>query len=50
VKSKEEIAKTLTPDGRNKGLWFDREMLPSAAECIESVSELSGSSTSATVS
>jgi hypothetical protein len=28
VKSKEEIAKTLTPDGRNKGLWFDREMLP----------------------
>ena len=28
VKSKEEIAKTLTPDGRNKGLWFDREMMP----------------------
>ena len=28
VKSKEEIAKTLTPDGRNRGLWFDREMLP----------------------
>jgi hypothetical protein len=27
VKSKEEIAKTLTPDGRNKGLWFDREMM-----------------------
>jgi hypothetical protein len=28
VKSRDEIAKTLTPDGRNKGLWFDREMLP----------------------
>ncbi len=28
VKSKEEIAKTLTPDGRSKGMWFDREMLP----------------------
>lgn len=28
VKSKEEIAKTLTPDGRNKGMWFDREMMP----------------------
>lgn len=28
VKSREEIAKTLTPDGRNKGLWFDREMMP----------------------
>jgi hypothetical protein len=28
VKSKEEIARTLTPDGRNRGLWFDREMLP----------------------
>src|SRR5262249_42625412 len=27
VKSKEEIAKTLR-EGRNKGLWFDREMLP----------------------
>jgi hypothetical protein len=27
VKSKEEIAKTLTPDGRNKGMWFDREMM-----------------------
>jgi hypothetical protein len=26
VKSKDEIAKTLR-DGRNKGLWFDREML-----------------------
>src|SRR5262249_41602024 len=24
----EEIAKTLTPDGRNRGLPFDREMLP----------------------
>lgn len=27
VKSREEIAKTLTPDGRNKGLWFDKEMM-----------------------
>jgi hypothetical protein len=30
VKSVEEIAKTLSPEGRNKGLWFDREM---AAYC-----------------
>jgi hypothetical protein len=28
VKSKEEIARTLTAKGRNKGMWFDREMLP----------------------
>jgi hypothetical protein len=28
VKSTEEIAKTLSPEGRNKGLWFDREMIP----------------------
>ena len=28
VKSKEEIAKTLDPRGMNKGLRFDREMLP----------------------
>jgi hypothetical protein len=28
VKSKEEIARTLNAQGRNKGLWFDREMLP----------------------
>jgi len=28
VKSREEIAATLTPQGRNRGLWFDREMLP----------------------
>ncbi len=28
VRSKEEIAATLTPQGRNKGLWFDREMMP----------------------
>ena len=28
VKSREEIVKTVTPEGRNKGLWFDREMLP----------------------
>ena len=28
VKSKEEIAATLGPDGRHRGLWFDREMMP----------------------
>jgi hypothetical protein len=28
VKSKEEIAATLNPQGRSKGLWFDREMMP----------------------
>jgi hypothetical protein len=28
VKTKEEIAATLTPDGRHRGLWFDREMMP----------------------
>jgi hypothetical protein len=28
VKSRQEIAKTLNAEGRNKGLWFDREMLP----------------------
>ncbi len=28
VKSKEEIAEFLTKGGRNRGLWFDREMLP----------------------
>jgi hypothetical protein len=28
VKSKEEIIATLSPDGRNRGLFFDREMLP----------------------
>jgi hypothetical protein len=27
VKSREEITATLSPEGRNKGLWFDREML-----------------------
>ncbi len=27
IKSKEEIAATLSPDGRNRGLWFDREMM-----------------------
>jgi hypothetical protein len=26
VKSPEQIAATLTPDGKNRGLWFDREM------------------------
>ena len=28
VKSRAEIAATLSPKGRNKGLWFDREMMP----------------------
>jgi hypothetical protein len=28
VKSAEEIAATLSPEGRHRGLWFDREMLP----------------------
>jgi hypothetical protein len=28
VKSKEEIARTLTPGGRSLGMWFDREMFP----------------------
>jgi hypothetical protein len=28
VKTKEEIAATLTPEGRHRGMWFDREMLP----------------------
>jgi hypothetical protein len=28
VKSREEIAATLTADGRHRGMWFDREMLP----------------------
>ncbi len=28
VKSKEDIAATLDAKGRNRGLWFDREMLP----------------------
>ncbi len=28
VKSRAEIAETLTTEGRHRGLWFDREMLP----------------------
>jgi hypothetical protein len=28
VKTKEEIAATLTPEGRHRGMWFDREMMP----------------------
>jgi hypothetical protein len=28
VRSKEEILATLTPGGRNRGMWFDREMIP----------------------
>jgi hypothetical protein len=28
VKERNEIAATLTPHGKNRGLWFDEEMLP----------------------
>jgi hypothetical protein len=28
IRSKREIRDTLTPEGKNRGLWFDREMLP----------------------
>lgn len=28
VKAKKEIAATLNPQGRSRGLWFDREMMP----------------------
>ena len=28
VKTSQEIAQTLSPQGRHRGLWFDREMLP----------------------
>jgi hypothetical protein len=28
VKTKEEIAATLTPEGRSRGMWFDNEMMP----------------------
>ncbi len=28
IRSEEEIARTLGPDGRQEGFWFDREMLP----------------------
>lgn len=28
VKTRDEIARTLNPKGRHRGLWFDREMLP----------------------
>lgn len=28
VRSREEIAETLSEKGRNRGLWFDRELLP----------------------
>jgi hypothetical protein len=28
IKSKEEIRQTLTPKGKSRGLWFDREMMP----------------------
>ena len=28
IRSKREIRDTLTPKGKNRGLWFDREMIP----------------------
>lgn len=28
IKSREDILDTLSADGKNRGLWFDREMLP----------------------
>lgn len=28
IRTKAEIGKTLGPDGKNRGLWFDREMVP----------------------
>jgi hypothetical protein len=28
IKSKQEIAATLNANGKNRGLWFDREMAP----------------------
>lgn len=28
IRSRHEIRETLTPEGKNRGLWFDREMLP----------------------
>ena len=28
VRTKREIGKTLAPNGKNRGLWFDREMVP----------------------
>jgi hypothetical protein len=28
VRSRDEIRATLTDKGKNRGLWFDREMLP----------------------
>jgi hypothetical protein len=32
VRSKNEIAETLDPSGKTRGLWFDREMLPYCGE------------------
>jgi hypothetical protein len=32
IKSKDEIARTLNRSGKNRGLWFDREMLPYCGE------------------
>ena len=28
IRTRAEIRETLTPEGKNRGLWFDREMLP----------------------
>lgn len=35
VKRREEIARTLNERGFNRGLWFDREMLPFCGESFE---------------
>ena len=34
IRSKEEIARTLGRDGKHKGLWFDREMLPFCGKTV----------------
>lgn len=34
VRDREEIATTLNAKGRNRGLWFDREMLPYCGETL----------------
>ena len=34
IRSKDEIARTLGRDGKNKGLWFDREMAPYCGKTV----------------
>ena len=45
VRSRQEIARTLDAKGRTRGLWFDREMLPSVARPTRSRGRSNGSST-----